>query len=656
MIGGTYRFLTFATTLALAACSSAIHATTVAVPHRLTRPETVRVQTATLEIPADWWVASAADRVTVEDPDRALRIIVIATTQPDAREAIASAWRQVSPGFALAPAEEPDAPPPTGGWDATLSIAYATPTASQQDVRAVWRRFGTQGYVALIEGDHNALDRRGAQVETLLGTLRPKGMREESFAGRPVRALVAAPLDSFIEQALAKLAVPGAAVAVIAGGKVVYERTFGVRALGEPAPVTPATRFLIASITKPMTTLMQATLVDAGTLRWDTPVTQLLPSFALADAAMTRELALWHMSCACTGMPRQDLEGLFEWTNVTPEARLAMMRTMTPTTKLGETFQYSNPMVAAGGYAAAHAFARDRPLADAYAAVMQQHVFGPIGMTSTTLDFATVARGEHARPHALAIDGTTRVMPLAIERAVEPIQPAGGVWTTLRDMERYVQTELAEGIAPDGKRVVSAVALRERGKLRVRSDETGGYGLGLGVATYFGLRTLDHDGGSFGFGTTMFMLPDQGIGIVIFTNIRNGNAKEQLPFNAAVKRRIVEQLFAGARPLADQQLAYFAKLRRTTPRIASADRTWIAPLAGTYRDAALGTVTIRETPTGAVLDAGEWSTAIDREVEPGGTSKLVLLDPPFAGGTIVVGAGEPPTLQIPGQTTYVFAR
>jgi CubicO group peptidase (beta-lactamase class C family) len=129
--------------------------------------------------------------------------------------------------------------------------------------------------------------------------------------------------------------VPGAAIAVIDDGRVVYERTFGVRALGDPAPVTVSTRFLIASITKPMTTLMEAALVDAGVVGWDTPVVSVLPTFAVGDPEVTRELRLWHMSCACTGMPRQDLEDLFEWDGVTPEARLAAMRTMKPTTKLG---------------------------------------------------------------------------------------------------------------------------------------------------------------------------------------------------------------------------------------------------------------------------------------------------------------------------------
>ncbi len=80
----------------------------------------------------------------------------------------------------------------------------------------------------------------------------------------------------------------------------------GVRSLATGKPVTPTTRFMIGSTTKSLTTLLMAVLADRGLLTWDTPVTQILPSFALGDAATTAAVTLRHTVCACTGMPRQD--------------------------------------------------------------------------------------------------------------------------------------------------------------------------------------------------------------------------------------------------------------------------------------------------------------------------------------------------------------
>ncbi len=69
-----------------------------------------------------------------------------------------------------------------------------------------------------------------------------------------------------------------------------------------------------------MTTLMQARLVDAGRVHWNSPVTELLPDFALADPAFTHALRLWHMSCACTGMLRQEERWRLEGTHAKGDA------------------------------------------------------------------------------------------------------------------------------------------------------------------------------------------------------------------------------------------------------------------------------------------------------------------------------------------------
>ncbi len=602
--------------------------------------------------PEGWSVVRAGSRVVFADPERALRVVIEGSDRGEATIAIADAWLAAGPAMLAVPSST-DEPPPEGVWDEQVIVEYSVPAGRSASAR--WLRHGPRGYVVLVEGDANAIAKREAQIAGIVAAVKPDGVEDERLAG-PVRAIDATAIDAFVERAMTELDVPGAAIAIAVDGKVVYSRTAGVKEKGKPAPITADTRFLIASITKPMTTMMEAALVDAKLVRWEQPVTEILPSFALGDPEITKQLQLWHMSCACTGMPRQDMEGLFEWTGVTAEARIAVMKTMKPTTKLGETFQYSNPILAAGGFIAAHAFAPDRPLGEAYARAMQAKVFDPIGMASTTFDFATVASGDHAMPHGLAIDGATRVMPLEIERGVEPIAPAGAAWSTAGDLMKFALTEMGEGVSPDGTRVVSVESYRERTKQRVAVDDEGGYALGLDVGTYRGQRVLRHDGGSMGFGTRMWVMPDAKVALVILTNVRNGNAKEQLPFVEAVTRRIVEELFAGAKPRADKQLAYYVKLRTREPYVANADRSWVARLAGRYHEAVLGEVEIRETAAGVVFDAGEWRSTIDVVKGADGSERIVMLEPPFAGPGVIVGPGDPPTLIVPDRTTYTFTR
>ena len=92
-----------------------------------------------------------------------------------------------------------------------------------------------------------------------------------------------ATFEAYVAAKLAEAGVPGAAVAVVQGGEVVFLQGFGVREIGQPEPVTADTLLRIGSVTKSFSSLLTATLVDAGRLSWETPLVDLLPTFAVAD-------------------------------------------------------------------------------------------------------------------------------------------------------------------------------------------------------------------------------------------------------------------------------------------------------------------------------------------------------------------------------------
>ena len=109
--------------------------------------------------------------------------------------------------------------------------------------------------------------------------------------------------ERFIEESMAILG-GRCAVAIVQGGEVVYEKGFGVKAIGGESGITPATQMMIGSIGKTMTTMLMAALVDEGRLQWETPVVHLLPDFAVADPELTRKLTVRDWSAfapACPG-------------------------------------------------------------------------------------------------------------------------------------------------------------------------------------------------------------------------------------------------------------------------------------------------------------------------------------------------------------------
>ena len=238
------------------------------------------------------WSSSGA---TLTAPNDEVRVHRFETTEPDPERAARAAWANVhgdDQGLALA--SGPVRWPPSRGWETEVSLTFSS---GKTHVRAEVRGLAGTSYVVLAEGDEAALARREGQVDAVVQGLTPKGMRDESFAGQPRRPLDRAAFDAFLADAVARLEVPGAAVAVVQGGQVVYEKVLGVRELGASEAVTGDTLFMVGSVTKPMTTMLEAALVDAKVLTWSTPVTTLLPTFKVDDAELTRAAAVAHVVC-----------------------------------------------------------------------------------------------------------------------------------------------------------------------------------------------------------------------------------------------------------------------------------------------------------------------------------------------------------------------
>ncbi len=612
---------------------------------------------ATFTAPHGWTVTRASDVLTVREPDGDFSIQISEFTGGDVEGSVAQAWKRVRPDFERR-VTELTRPPASDGWDEIVDLFYETSSNEQLVLQAFARRKDSTWYLMLLDGSQAALSRQGAGVMRILQSFKAVGVIEESFAGKTALLLDAERLrafEAFAEKARTDLEIPGAAIALIQGGRVVFEKGFGVRSLDGKEPVTSDTLFMIGSITKPLTSLMVARLVDEGRFGWDTPVTQVLPFFALADPDVASKVTVAHTLCACTGLPRQDLEFLFEYARATPESRVEAMKSMKPTTGFGEIFQYSNAMLSAGGLLAAHAADPGEKLGAAYDRVMETRVFGPLGMKSTTFDFKKVTRARHAAPHARGL--RNEFVPLGKQEVwVESVRPAAGAWSNVGDMARYVQLELAGGLLPDGSRVLSEASLRKRYEPQVKMGDRLSYGLGLIVEDDHGAKILHHSGNMLGFTSDMFFLPEHGVGAVILTNGGSANG-----FNQLLRRRLLELLFDG-REQASTKLAYSARRVKEVGEAEAAqvqlppDPAWFSALVGKYQNAALGEIELRMDGAIAVLDAGEWVTRVGRKQDPDGIWTLVFAGPYLAGVSMIPGEENGrATLKLPvGQHSYLF--
>ena len=85
--------------------------------------------------------------------------------------------------------------------------------------------------------------------------------------------------DDYVNKALKEWEVPGVAIAIVKGDQVVLAKGYGVRKLGEPAPVDERTLFAIGSSSKAFTAAAVAMLVDEGKVKWDDPGRNTFPRF-----------------------------------------------------------------------------------------------------------------------------------------------------------------------------------------------------------------------------------------------------------------------------------------------------------------------------------------------------------------------------------------
>lgn len=99
-------------------------------------------------------------------------------------------------------------------------------------------------------------------------------------------------VDALVLRLMSMYDVPGAALALIKGGRIVLEKGYGFRDLETHAPVTKGTLFNVGSISKSFTALGIAQLVDQHKLDLDTPVITYLPELRLSDSQATQTLTL----------------------------------------------------------------------------------------------------------------------------------------------------------------------------------------------------------------------------------------------------------------------------------------------------------------------------------------------------------------------------
>ncbi len=589
----------------------------------------------TVPVPENWQAEERDGYLVLTDRDGSIHIKILVVEEADGEKAIEMAWERVDPEFGLE-VTQILTPPSTSGVESTTVVNYDLP--DERIYQGVARSFQGVNFVLLVAADLSAIQRRQAQITIIDSGLKIHGVEETDLSGMAPGSVdeIIDELESFIEEYREGYRIPGASIALVQDGRQVYGRGFGHREYGGDAAMTTDTLMMIGSTGKTLTTMLMASLVDEGIVDWDTPAIEVFADFAVADPELTGAITLRNLVCACTGVPRQDFEILFNSSQMEAADIIRSLGSFEFYTDFGEAFQYSNQLVATGGYLAALADGAELDsLKQGYSRALARRVLDPLGMTDTYSSHGQINDpGRASVPHQPALDtGEPRPMDVSGELLLESIMPAGSHWSTADDMARYMIAQMAGGMNADGEPVVSREGLEKLWEPQVSISSTSSYGLGWIVGEYKGLKELSHAGNTLGFSSEFSFLPEAGIGIVVLSNTRLANA-----FSGAVRQRFYELAFglesgeaeSGARfgleQIKTQQEQISEKL------LESVDSEEIQPWLGRFANNALGEIEISYVDDRLAVDAGEFKSELrpllDRH---GDLESYMSYTPPMAG-------------------------
>ncbi|MBA3759059.1 MAG: serine hydrolase [Gemmatimonadales bacterium] len=424
----------------------------------------------------------------------------------------------------------------------------------------------------------------------------------------PAEAAAQAPpkFDAYVRRVMETFTVPGLSVAIVKDGKVVLAKGYGVRRMGNPAPVDAKTRFGIASNTKLFTATALALLVEEGKIAWDKPVIDYLPSFAMSDPYVTHEMTVRDLLVHRSGLGLGAGDLLWWPPSTYNRKEIAYrIRYIPLSTSFRSAYAYDNVLYLVAGEVI------EAVSGQTWEEFVRRRILDKVGMSDSDVRHSGSAEGGNvAGTHAEVNDTVRPVDPFASNNT----NPAGGIMSGAADMAKWMMVQLDSGKVADGSRLFSPASTTQlwrevtptpignlpplvAGSLGHLRANMAGYALGLNVRDYRGKILRQHTGGLPGYLSKVAMIPELRLGVAVLTNQESGPAFESIVYH-------VLDYYLGAKapdyPALFKQLAdeNRKKLQTAEQQAAGSRDSTSGPslplskYAGTYRDPWYGDVAI----------------------------------------------------------------
>lgn len=337
-------------------------------------------------------------------------------------------------------------------------------------------------------------------------------------------------IDNYINTGMKDWNIPGLAIVIVKDGQVALMKGFGVRNLETKEPVDENTLFMIASNSKLFTATSLAQLEYDKKLSLDDKITKYFPWYADYDSCTTNLVTVRDMLAHHLGT--KTFQGDFTFWNSTlsRDSIMYKMRLLKPTGNFRQQWGYCNSCFLTAGQVI------EKVTGKPWEVYVYDSITEPLGMTNThTLGNNMEQMPGAASPYTNTFSESLKLLPYD---NVDNLAPAGAIVSCVKDISNWLLMQLDSGKA-NGKQIIPWPAIQRTRDMNtiIRSRKNPflpiniyGYGLGVFISDYGGHLTYEHTGGADGFVTNTCFVPDENLGIAIFTNNDNQEFFELLRY------------------------------------------------------------------------------------------------------------------------------
>ncbi len=339
------------------------------------------------------------------------------------------------------------------------------------------------------------------------------------FSGIQAQKVNLKKLDKYIENSVKEWGVPGLSVAIVKDGEIVFEKGYGVKELGKSDKPDEHTLYAIASNTKAFTSAMIAQLVEEEKLKWDDPVQKYIPYFEVYDPTVSGMVTIRDLLSHRVGLGTFYGDVTWYRSNFTSEEIIKNIKHVRQTYPFRSGYGYSNLMFITAGKVI------EEVTGKSWEENVQERLLDRVGMTRTVASVAKLdSKGNYANPHKWD-NGKHRPTPWV---SWDNVQATGGLLSSVHDMGLWIAANLNHGVI-ENDTLFSRASRNQMWRPHttmtrnhVGTNDFGnrwaGYGLGWFLGDYQGKYMVRHGGGYDGMISTVNLLPDLNLGVVVLTN------------------------------------------------------------------------------------------------------------------------------------------